>query len=77
MQFEFSFTEEQEKFRRSLRYFFENEIKPFVEELDRNEDFPLDNIKKIAQQGYMGLNVPKEYGGMGKDKIEYLSLIHI
>ena len=71
MQFEFSFTEEQEKFRRSLRYFFENEIKPFVEELDRNEDFPLENIKKIAQQGYMGLNVPKEYGGMGKDKIEY------
>ena len=69
MQFEFSFTEEQEKFRRSLRYFFENEIKPFVEELDRNEDFPLDNIKKIAQQGYMGLNVPKEYGGMCKDKL--------
>lgn len=71
MPFDFSFTDEQKEFRRSTRKFLESEILPSVSDYDLKEEFPTENIDKISKRGYMGLHVPKEYGGLGMGEIEY------
>ena len=71
MPFEFSFTDEQDKFRRDTREFLHSEILPSINTYDKNEEFPFDNIKKMSDRGYFGLTVPKNYGGLGLSKIEY------
>ena len=71
MPFEFSFTEEQEQFRRTVREFLHENILPTVRDYDKNEEFPLDNVQKMASQGYFGLTIPKNYGGQELSKIEY------
>ena len=71
MPFEFSFTKEQEQFRRTVREFLHENILPTVQDYDKNEEFPLDNVQKMASQGYFGLTIPKNYGGQELSKIEY------
>ena len=71
MPFEFSFTEEQEKFRRDVREFIHNEIMPTVANYDKLEELPIENMEKMSKQGYFGLTVPEKFGGKGLSKIEY------
>lgn len=67
----FEFSEEQNLLRRSIREFLEKEILPTVEHHDKAELFPTANIQKIAKQGLMGIQIPREYGGAGYSEIEY------
>ncbi|HSW36551.1 MAG TPA: acyl-CoA dehydrogenase family protein [Candidatus Limnocylindrales bacterium] len=46
-----------------------------VDELDTGPDFPRENLKKAAERGYLGLPVPKEWGGGGEDFLTYILLI--
>ena len=71
MPFEFSFTDEQEKFRRDVRDFIHSEILPTISKYDKLEEFPSENVSKMAEQGYFGLTVPEKYGGKGLSKINY------
>ena len=71
MPFEFSFTDEQEKFRRDVRDFIHSEILPTISKYDKLEEFPSENVLKMAEQGYFGLTVPEKYGGKGLSKINY------
>ena len=59
MPFEFSFTDEQEKFRRDVRDFIHSEILPTISKYDKLEEFPSENVSKMAEQGYFGLTVPE------------------
>ncbi len=68
-------TDEQNLFRKSARKFLEGEILPTVEYYDKTEQFPTANIEKIARQGLMGINMPREYGGAGYGEVEYGILI--
>ena len=65
MPFEFSFTEEQDQFRRDVRDFIHNEILPSVANYDKIEEFPIENLQKMTQQGYFGLTVPAKFRGKG------------
>ena len=65
------FTDEQNLLRKSVREFLEGEILPTVEYHDKAEQFPMANIEKIARQGLLGINIPREYGGAGYGEIEY------
>lgn len=71
MPFEFSFSEEQNLLRKSIRDILEKEILPTVEHYDKAEVFPEENIQKIAKQGLMGIHLPRDYGGAGYGEIEY------
>ena len=51
--------------------FAENEVKPLAQETDENEQFPEETVKKMAKAGFMGIPVPKEYGGQGCDPLTY------
>jgi alkylation response protein AidB-like acyl-CoA dehydrogenase len=68
---EFTFTEEQEQLRRSVREFAEGEIGPHVMEWDEASHFPKEIMPKLAEMGLLGVIFPEEYGGAGLGYIEY------
>ncbi len=57
--------------RSLFREFAENEVKPLAQEVDETEQFPVETVKKMARYGFMGIPVPKEYGGQGCDILTY------
>ena len=67
----FDLTDEQKAIQSLARDFAQNEVKPKAEEMDRNESFPYDLVKKMAELGFMGLPFPEEYGGAGADTVSY------
>jgi alkylation response protein AidB-like acyl-CoA dehydrogenase len=68
---DFELNDEQRLIRETARAFTDNEIVERARENDRNEHFDLELVKKIADQGYLGAIVPREYGGAGLDYITY------
>lgn len=66
----FLVSSKQEEFRQKTRNFLIREIAPSIAEYDFKEEFPLDNVTKLSNQGLMGLQVPSKYGGMGLGEIE-------
>jgi butyryl-CoA dehydrogenase/short/branched chain acyl-CoA dehydrogenase len=58
-------SEEESMFQAAAREFAEKEIRPHVEEMDREGVFKRELIDQFFQQGYMGLEVPEAYGGSG------------
>src|SRR4030088_451620 len=68
---DFSFTDEQQHLRRSVRDFAETEIAPHVMEWDEASLFPSELIPKLAEMGLLGVIFPEEYGGAGLGYIEY------
>ena len=71
----FSFTEEQELLRRSVRAFAEDEIRPHVMTYDETQEFPHALVKKAAAQGYYGVLFPEELGGAGLGYVEYVIVV--
>ena len=49
--------------REMVRDFANKHIKPVAAKLDENSEFPHENLKKMAELGLMGMNVPAKYGG--------------
>src|SRR5437868_11351391 len=68
---DFSLNDEQRLIRETARNFTDNEIVERARENDRNEHFDLELVRKIAEQGYLGAIVPREYGGAGLDYLTY------
>jgi butyryl-CoA dehydrogenase len=68
---DFDLTDEQRLIRETARAFTDNEIVERARENDRNEHFDLDLVAQIAEQGYLGAIVPRDYGGAGLDYITY------
>lgn len=67
----FTATKEHEEFRQKIRDFAESEVKPIAFMLDKNNQFPDEIVKKMADLGFMGIPYPKKYGGAGLDIISY------
>src|SRR5260370_18545849 len=68
---DFSFTEEQQQLRRSVREFAEGEIAPHVMEWDEASHFPMEIMPKLGEMGLLGVIFPEQYGGAGLGYIEY------
>ncbi|MFV0466566.1 MAG: acyl-CoA dehydrogenase [Lachnospiraceae bacterium] len=68
---DFSLSKKHELARTLFRDFAVNEVKPLAQEVDETEEFPMETVKKMAKQGFMGIPVPKEYGGQGCDVLTY------
>jgi alkylation response protein AidB-like acyl-CoA dehydrogenase len=72
---DFSLTEEQEMIRDAARDFAQKEIVPVAAHFDETGEFPLDTIRKAGELGFMGVEVPEEYGGAGLDAVGYALLM--
>src|SRR4051794_13220876 len=68
---DFSLTDEQQMIQSTAREFADREIWDKARENARNEHFDTELVKKIADQGYLGAIVPREYGGAGLDYNSY------
>ena len=68
----FPFTEEHEMIRQAARDFAQNEIAPIAAEFDESGEFPYETIMKMGEMGFMGIEVPEEYGGAGMDTLAYV-----
>ena len=64
-----------ELFSDLIKNFALNEVKPLAKEVDEEEKFPLETVKKMAKCGLMGINVPKEFGGAGGDMKMYITAV--
>jgi short/branched chain acyl-CoA dehydrogenase len=69
---DFSLSTDQEILRDSVRKFATQEIKPVARELDNNEEFSYETMKKMAELGLFGIFVSEKYGGQGMDYISYI-----
>jgi alkylation response protein AidB-like acyl-CoA dehydrogenase len=67
----FDLTEEQELVRQMARDFAERELRPKAQQRDRDAIFPQVEIKKLAELGLMGVNVPTELGGAEAGVVAY------
>ena len=62
------FTQEHEGIRRGVKKFIDAEINPYVDAWEEAGIFPAHELfKKMGDQGYLGINKPVKYGGMGLD----------
>jgi alkylation response protein AidB-like acyl-CoA dehydrogenase len=68
----FPFTEEHEMIRQTARDFAQKEIAPIAAEYDESGNFPYETIMKMGEMGFMGIEVPEEYGGAGMDTLAYV-----
>ena len=68
---DFSLDKKHEMARTLFRDFAETEVKPLAQEVDETEVFPQGTVDKMAKYGFMGIPVPKEYGGQGCDPLTY------
>jgi butyryl-CoA dehydrogenase len=67
-----SLTDEQEALQQMVRDFATREVKPLAAELDREHRFPKELVRRMAELGLLGIEVPEEYGGAGLDPISYV-----
>jgi butyryl-CoA dehydrogenase len=72
---DFSLTDHQKLIRDTVRQFMEAEVRALVMELEREEKFPLDLLKRIADMGCCGMLMPEEWGGPGLDTVSYVLMI--
>jgi alkylation response protein AidB-like acyl-CoA dehydrogenase len=72
---DFALSDEQKQVRDEVRRFAENEIKPVASEYDREEKFPHEVMDEAAELGFVGSNVPMEYGGIGYDYLTNVIIV--
>ena len=72
---DFVIDREHQLLRKMYREFAENEVKPLAAEVDEEERFPEETVKKMAKLGMLGIYFPKEYGGAGSDVLGYVMAV--
>ena len=72
---DFTLSKKHEMARQLFKEFTENEVKPLAQEVDETEHFPEVNVAKMQKLGFMGIPIPKEYGGQGCDPLTYIMLV--
>ncbi len=72
---DFTLSKEHEMARTLFKEFAEKEVKPLAQEVDETEVFPRGTVEKMAKYGFLGIPVPKEYGGQGCDPLTYVMCV--
>jgi len=72
---DFDLNDEQQLIRDAARTFADRELAERARENDRNHHFDTDLVGMIADQGYLGAIVPRDYGGAGLDYVTYAIVV--
>lgn len=67
----FNLTEKQLMMKKLFTQFAINEVKPLAQEIDEEERFPAETVKKMAEIGMLGIPFDDTYGGAGGDNLSY------
>nr|WP_294938294.1 acyl-CoA dehydrogenase [uncultured Flavobacterium sp.] len=68
----FNLNEEQLMIQQAARDFAQTELLPGVIERDEHSKFPTEQVKKMAELGFLGMMVDPKYGGAGLDSVSYV-----
>jgi alkylation response protein AidB-like acyl-CoA dehydrogenase len=71
----FEISENQQMIAQMVRDFAEKEIRPNLNQWDKDEHFPVDVMKKMGELGLLGIYIPEEYGGSGFGYFEYATAL--
>jgi butyryl-CoA dehydrogenase len=71
----FQLTEEQQLVRASVREFCDKYVTPLAQKVDQEAYFPMETVKKLAEQEWTGIPYPVEYGGAGSDYLTYIIVL--
>ncbi len=69
---EFVMNEKHRLFDKMLKEFVEKEVKPIAKDVDEEERFPEETVRKMAEYGLMGIPFSEETGGSGGDMVSYM-----
>ena len=72
---DFTLDKQHEMARQLFKDFAVNEAKPLAQETDEEEKFPRPTVDKMAKYGFLGIPIPKEYGGQGCDVLTYIMAV--
>ena len=72
---DFTLSKQHEMARQLFKDFAENEVKPLAQETDETEVFPQVTVDKMGKNGFLGIPVPKEFGGQGADILTYIMCV--
>ena len=72
---DFTLDKAHEMQRTLFQEFAVNEVKPLAQEVDENHMFPRVTVEKMAKYGFLGIPVPKEFGGQGCDPLTYIMCV--
>ncbi len=64
-------TKQHEMIRNTARDFAQQHIVPIAAAFDESGDFPIDTVRQMGEQGFMGIDMPPELGGSGMDSLAY------
>ncbi len=65
-------SEAHEAYRLKVRKFAEEEIAPVAAQLDEEERFSPELTRKMGKAGFLGINIPTQFGGQGLDTLSYI-----
>ena len=65
----------QKQLQATAREFAKKEIAPRAAEVDRSENYPWKNVELLTNQGFMGMTIPKKYGGKGMTYLDVVLVI--
>ena len=69
------FTEEHNLFRDTFKHFLEKEVVPYYAQWEKDGIVSREMWLKAGQQGFLGLAVPEEYGGIGVNDFRYSAIM--
>ena len=68
----FPLSDEHRMIQDTARDFASRAIAPIAAQFDESGEFPHDTVKKMGEMGFMGMEVPEQYGGAGMDTLAYV-----
>lgn len=69
---EFQLTKLQKWIKKAAREITEKEFKNLAAKVDEEGYFPIENVEKLRKYGFLGMNIPREYGGAGAEDLSYV-----
>ncbi len=68
-------TDTHRRFQARVRDFALERIVPVARALDESAEFPWESVKAMGEEGYLGVPIPRELGGMGLDTLSYILVV--
>ena len=73
---DFQLSEEQKELKESVRRYARERLLPIAEEIEKSGDPPSrELVREFADMGYLGVNIPEEFGGLGLGNLEALIVV--
>jgi butyryl-CoA dehydrogenase len=72
---DFSLTDDQRLLKDTIRQFMEAEVRPLLPKYEKEEKFPLEQLRRLGEMGCCGMLVPEEWGGAGSDAVTYVLML--